>query len=367
MATTSHNYYEILGVARDADEKTIKNAFRALALQYHPDRNKAPDAEEKFKEIAEAYAVLANPQKRAAYDAGGMTGVGGVTPEDLFSGIDFSDLFGGMDLGFGGESLFDRFFRRRPQGPRQGAHLEVAVAVPLERVLTGGEETVPLTRSAPCAVCHGSGAHPDTPPRRCEPCQGTGQRTTSRRDGGVMFQQITPCPTCHGRGSLIDKPCTACHGMGETEHSEEIKVTIPIGVEEGMALRIPGHGLPSHEANGPPGDLFVVLHSAPDARFERQGADLWHLEIIPVVDAVLGTTLDVPTLDGHATVTIPPGTQPDTVLRLQGKGLPEYDQSRRGSLYLRLRVHVPERLSAEERKLYERLRTVGQKEAWEDC
>jgi molecular chaperone DnaJ len=363
MATTSRNYYDILGVAHDADEKTIKNAFRDLALQYHPDRNKAPGAEEKFKEIAEAYAILSNPQKRAAYDAGGMTGAGGVPFEDLFSGIDFSDIFGGLDLGFGNESIFERFLhRRRPPGPPQGAHLEVAIAVPLERILTGGQETVHLTRPATCAVCHGSGAHPDTPPRRCEPCQGTGQRITSRRDSGVMLQQITPCPTCHGRGSIIDQPCTECHGRGETERPEDIQVTIPAGVEEGMALRIPGHGLPSREGSGPPGDLFVVVHSTPDARFERQGADLWHLATVSLVDAVLGTTLDVSTLDGHVTVTIPPGTQPDTVLRLHGKGLPVYGQSRRGSLYLRLRVHVPERLSATERQLYEQLRAVGQKE-----
>jgi molecular chaperone DnaJ len=364
MATTARDYYETLGVARDADEQTIKNAFRALALQYHPDRNKAPDAEEKFKEIAEAYAVLSNPQKRAAYDAGGMTGVGGLTPEDLFSGIDFRDLFGGLDLSFGGENLFDRFLhRRRPPGPRQGAHLEVAVAVPLERVLTGGEETVHVARPTPCAMCHGSGAHPDTPPRRCEACQGTGQHTSSRRDGGMLFQQIMSCPTCHGRGSVIDKPCTECHGRGETEHTEDLTVTIPAGVEEGMALRIPGHGLPSPEANGPPGDLFVVVHSTPDARFERQDADLWRSETVPLVDAVLGTTLEIPTLDGPATVTVPPGTQPETVLRLRGKGLPEYGRKTRGSLYLRLRVHVPERLSAEERTLYERLRTVRQHDA----
>jgi molecular chaperone DnaJ len=364
MATTSRDYYEILGVARDADEQTIKNAFRTLALQYHPDRNKARDAEEKFKAIVEAYAVLSNPQKRAAYDAGGMTGMGGVTPEDLFSGIDFSDLFGSLDLGFGGGSLFERFFgRRRPPGPRQGAHLEVAVAVPLERVLTGGEETVHLTRPAPCAVCHGSGAHPDTPPRRCDTCQGTGQRTTSRRDTGVVLQQITSCPTCHGRGSIIEKPCTECHGRGETEHTEDLTVTIPAGAEEGMALRIPGHGLPSPEAHGPPGDLFVVVHSAPHARFERHGADVWCSETVSLVDAVLGTTLEMPTLDGPATVTVPSGTQPETVLRLRGKGLPEYGRKTRGNLYLRLRVHVPERLTAEERKLYERLRTVRQHKA----
>lgn len=361
MATTSRDYYEILGVARDADEKTIKDAFRALALQYHPDRNKASDAEEKFKEIAEAYTVLSNPQKRAVYDAGDMTGVAGVAPEDLFSGIDVSDLFGGLDPGFGGEGLFERFFgHRRPRGPRQGTHLEMVIVVPLERVRTGGEETVHVARPVTCTVCHGAGAPPDTPPRRCESCQGTGQRTTSQSDRGVLFQQITPCPTCHGRGSIIDKPCAECHGRGEVERTEDLTVTIPVGVEEGMALRVPGHGLPSPEANGPPGDLFVVVHSAPDVRFERHGADLWHVETIPLVDAVLGTTLDVPSLDSPVTVTVPPGTQPETVLRLQGKGLPAYGQRIRGSLYLRLRVQVPEQLSAEERTLYERLRMVRQ-------
>jgi molecular chaperone DnaJ len=155
---------------------------------------------------------------------------------------------------------------------------------------------------------------------------------------------------------------TECHGRGETEHTEDLMVTIPAGVEEGMALRIPGYGLPSPETNGPPGDLFVVVHSTPDARFERQDADLWRSETVPLVDAVLGTTLEIPTLDGPATVTVPPGTQPETVLRLRGKGLPEYGRKTRGSLSLRLRVHVPKRLSAEERTLYERIRTVRQQD-----
>jgi molecular chaperone DnaJ len=356
MAATQRDYYEVLGVSRDADEKAIKAAFRDLALQYHPDRNKAADAEEKFKEIAEAYAVLSNPQKRAAYDAGGVPWGG--TPEDLFRGVDFGDLFSGF--GFGG-SIFDRFFHRRAPGPPRGADLEVELVIPLERVLTGGQETVRLTHPTPCATCHGTGAPPDTPPRRCEACNGTGQRVDSRRDRGVLLQQITTCPSCHGRGNIIDKPCTDCHGRGEMEREEELTVTIPLGVEEGMALRIPGHGLPSRDPGGTPGDLLVVVRSTPDARFERHGADLWRLEMVQVPDAVLGTRLEVPTLDGHATVTVPPGTQPDTVLRLPHKGLPVFGNPERGDLYLRVRVHIPEQVSAEERTLYERLRTLNAK------
>jgi molecular chaperone DnaJ len=360
MATTSRDYYEVLGVPRDADDKTIKDAFRTLALQYHPDRNKAPDAEERFKEIAAAYAVLSDPKKRAAYDIGGVAGMAGVSTEDLFSGINFEDLFGGPGFDFGGGGLFERFFhRRRPSGPPRGANLEVDLEVPLERVLTGGEETVHLTHPQTCAACQGSGAKPGTAPRRCETCNGTGQRVTSRRDSGITFQQITTCPGCHGRGSIIDQPCPECHGQGEVERAETLTVTVPAGVEERMALRIPGRGLPSRDAGGTPGDLFVIVHSAPDTRFARRGADLWRAATVPVVDAVLGTELEVPTLDGSTTVTIPPGTQPDTVLRLHGKGLPEFGGDRRGDLYLRVHVHVPDRLSSKERDLYERLRTLS--------
>lgn len=345
---------------RDADDKAIKSAFRDLALTYHPDRNKAPEAEEKFKEIAEAYAVLSNPQKRTDYDAGVFHGAG-MTPEDLFRDIDFGDLFGGFGgLGFGGGSMFDRFFpgHRRAPGPPRGADLEVAIAIPLQRVCSGGQETVLVARLAPCDTCHGSGAHPDTPPRRCETCQGSGQQVNSRRDQGVILQQISTCRGCHGRGTLIDKPCADCAGQGQIERQETLTVTIPVGVEEGMALRVPGHGLPSRETGGTCGDLFVVVRTQPDARFERHGKDLWHLESVPLVDAVLGTQMQVPTLDGPATVTIPPGTQPDTVLRLAGKGLPAFGSPGRGHLYLRLRVQVPEQLTAEERQLYERLRAL---------
>jgi molecular chaperone DnaJ len=366
MSAAQRDYYEVLGVSRDADAKAIKDAFRQLALRYHPDRSKEPSAEEKFKEIAEAYAVLSDPKKRANYDARGFASVAGFSPEDLFRGIDFGDIFGGLgfdfDLGRGGfgEGLFDRFFGRRRQaaGPRRGENLEVELEIPLERVLTGGPETLHLARPQTCASCKGSGAKPGTAPKRCENCKGTGQHVERESKDSVLLQRITTCTECGGRGSIIEQLCPECHGTGETAEDETLTVQIPVGVEEGMALRIPGHGLPSGIAGEAAGDLFVIIRTRPDARFHRRGADLWHGETIEVTDAVLGAKLDVLTLDGSVSVTIPPGTQPDTVLRLHNRGLPEFGGAARGDLYVQLQVHVPEKLSAEERKIYEHLRAV---------
>ncbi len=362
MATARRDYYEVLGVPRDADEKAIKAAFRQLALKFHPDRNKEPGAEERFKEIAQAYAVLSDPKKRADYDARGFAGVAGVSAQDLFAGIDFGDLFRGQgfDLGFdfGGASFFDRFFgRRRRAGRAAGENLEVELVMPLERVLTGGEETVRFTRPEACPICHGSGAAPGTSPRSCAACGGKGKQVIEgRREGNVSFQRITTCPSCHGRGTVIDQPCPDCHGLGQVEREEELTVKIPAGAEEGMALRIPGRGYPSQEAGGAPGDLYVILRTAPDARFERRGPDLWRTETIAVVDAVLGVEREIPTLDGPATVRIPAGTQPGTVLRLRSKGVPEFGGDRRGDLYVVVQVHVPGELSRRERELYQQLR-----------
>lgn len=359
MTRVQRDYYEILGVPRDADARAIKDAFRQLALKYHPDRNKEPGAEERFKEIAEAYAVLSDPEKRADYDAAGRAAVAGFSPEDLWRGIDFGDLFGGLGLDWGRDSLFDRLFRRRATDPVPGANLEVEVVVPLERVLSGGEERVRVTRPQACPACHGSRARAGTSPRDCTACQGSGQRVKTERRGNVTVSQITPCAACRGEGHLIDEPCAECEGTGQVTREESLTVKIPPGVEDGMALRVPGKGLPSSEAGGAPGDLFVVVRSRPDPRFEREGPDLWRVETIAVPDAVLGTKLDVPTLDGPAVVAVPPGTQPGAVLRLRGKGLPEFGRSRRGDLHVRLQVEVPQRLSTEERQLYERLRETS--------
>ena len=348
----------MLGLARDADGKTIRDVFRTLALKYHPDRNKEPGAEERFKEIAEAYAILSDPKKRAAYDAGGP-GAADIPPEDLFGDIDFDEIFGGLGFGFG-ESLFDRIFRRRrrPRGPRPGANLEVDVEVPLEKIASGGQETVQLRRPVTCPSCNGTGSAAGTAPKQCEACHGSRQHSTTRQEGGITFAQITVCTTCQGRGSLIEKPCAQCAGSGRVERNESLEITIPVGAEEGMVLRVAGRGMPSTEASGPPGDLFLIVTTVRDPRFERRGTELWHDAVIPIAGAVLGTTLDVPTLDGHASVKVPAGTQPGSVLRLRNKGLPRFGGGARGALYVNLRVVVPQQLSPEERKLYERLRSL---------
>ncbi len=362
MATAQRDYYEVLGVPRDADAKAIKDVFRRLALQYHPDRNKEPGAEERFKEIAEAYAILSDPQKRTEYDRRGFAGVAGFSPQDLFGGIDFEDLFGGLgfSFGFAGESPFDRLFgRRRGVGPARGPNLEVELAVPLERVLRGGEETVRLTRPQTCAVCRGSGAEQGTAPKPCDQCAGKGQHVTSSKEGNVHIRQITTCAACQGKGTVIEKPCLECGGRGEVEREETLTVKIPAGVEEGMTLRVAGHGLPSPEASAPAGDLYVLIRSAPDPRFERRGADLWHTEMISVPEAVLGTTVEAPTLDGPLTVTVAAGIQPGTTLRLRAKGLPRFGSSGRGDLLLSVHVHVPDRLTRAERELYEQLRALA--------
>ena len=353
----------MLGVAKDADQKAIKDAFRNLALKYHPDRNKEPGAEERFKEIAEAYAILSDPKKRAEYDARGFAGVEGFSQEDLFGGINFDDIFGGLNFDFGG-GPFEGFFHRRRAGPARGANIEVELSIPLERVASGGEEKVRLSRPSSCTACRGTGAEGGAT-KTCEACKGTGRITRSSRKEKehILIQQISICPACHGRGSIIEHPCPKCRGSGEVAQEEDLTVKIPQGVEEGMALRIPGKGMPSPEAGGITGDLFVVVRSRHDPRFERAGADLLRQETIPLTDAVLGATLQVPTLDGSASVTIPPGTQPSAVLRLKGKGLPEFGNGHHGELYLRIEVHVPEKLSGEERELYERLRAIGGKPA----
>ena len=351
----------MLGVARDADQKAIKDAFRTLAMKYHPDRNKEPDAEARFKEIAEAYAILSDPKKRGNYDSQGFAGIGDVSQQDIFSGINFDDIFGGFDFGFGMGNPFESFFRRHRSGPEHGANIEADLYISLERVDSGGEETIRLNRPAACQACHGVGTKDGVEPKTCTACEGTGHITHSRREKNehVLIQQVTICPSCNGRGSIIELPCPECNGSGQTEKEETLTVKIPRGVEEGMALRIQGRGMPSPEAGGVPGDLLVVVRSRQDPRFVREGADLIRQESIPVVDAVLGATLKVQTLDGSATVTVPPGTQPGSVLRLKDKGLPEFGSSTRGVMYLRIDVKIPEKLSGEERELYERLRGSG--------
>lgn len=362
METAQRDFYEVLGVPRDADPKRVRDAFRELTLKYHPDRNKAPEAEERYKEIAAAYAVLSDPKKRAEYDARGLAGVSGYSPEDLYGGIDFGELFRDFGFGLGGADFFERFFGGR-RGPPRGADIEVGLVVPIERIHRGGEETVRYARLTECDACQGSGAAKGTKPKRCAACDGTGRRVLSRRERraettAVRVQTVTACPDCGGRGEIIEKPCQACAGRGRAERIEQLEVRIPPGAEEGMALRVASRGLAAAARGGAPGDLYVIVRSAPDPRFERRGADLWRTETLEVAEAVLGTKLRVPTLEGDAEVTVPPGTQPCEVLRLRGKGLAAFGGSR-GDLNVRIEVRIPERPSAEERSLYQRLLTLG--------
>ena len=363
---SKRDHYEVLGVARDADQKAIKDAFRNLALKFHPDRNDAEDAEDRFKEIAEAYAVLSDPEKRAQYDGGGATGFEGMSPEDLYAHLDLGDIFGGRDFGFGiGGGLFDSFFgrRRRPADPRRGRDIQVDLVVPMETVATGGEEEVRYGHPKTCPDCEGHRAKKGTSPRPCDACDGRGQTVSGKREGNVMFQQITTCARCRGEGTIIDDPCSTCSGTGRIFEEEHLTVKIPIGFAEGLALRIPGKGEASPQPGGEAGDLHVVVRTAPDHRFERRGTALLRSETIDVLDAALGTERTIPTLDGRVRVTIPPGTQPDSVLRLREKGLPEFGGGRRGDLLLYIGVHVPERLTPEERELYEELRTLREPHA----
>lgn len=361
-AADQRDYYEVLGVPRDADAKGIKAAFRRLAMRYHPDRNKAPDAEAHFKEIAKAYAVLSDPKKRSQYDAHGASAVAGFSHEDLYGGINFEDLFGDLGFDFSGfkGTQFNDFFgthrsNRTPHGPNQ----EIELRVPLERVASGGEEVLRYTRDVRCSACQGSGARPGTAPRQCPTCQGTGEKVQDRNDGGISFRHITTCPECSGRGMLIDQPCTDCNGAGRQEREAALKLQIPAGMDEGTVLRVPGHGAEGKAPDSAAGDLYVVVRSQADPRFERRGTELLRTETVEIADAVLGTSLEVPTLAGRARVEVPPGTQPDTLLRLPGKGLPEASGHRHGDLVVQIRVRIPESLSVEELRLYRRLRELG--------
>lgn len=353
----------MLGVAKDADQKAIKDAFRNLAMKYHPDRNKEPDAEARFKEIAEAYAILSDAKRRADYDTQGFAGVGDVSQQDIFSGINFDDIFAGFNFNFGAGNPFESFLHPHPSGPARGANIEVDLFVSLERIASGGEESIQLSHPAKCMACHGLGTKNGESPKNCSACGGTGRITQSRREKNdhVLIQQISICHACNGSGKIIEHPCPECHGSGETDKIESLTVKIPKGIEEGMALRIHGKGMPSPDADGIDGDLLVVVRARPDPRFIREGADLVAQETISLLDAVLGTTLKVPTLGGSASVTIPPGTQPGTVLRLKDKGLPQFGSTHNGVMYLRLAVKIPEKISSEERELYEKLRKFESK------
>ena len=352
--TVSGDYYEVLGVSRDADIKTIKDAFRQLARRYHPDISTEPEAEQRFKEITEAYGVLSDPARRASYDAQGSAGLPRATAENLWGGIDFADVFGSGAAAFG--NLFERLFGPPEAGPQRGQDVHLDLSISLDDVLTGGDHAVTIRRPGPCPRCAGSGSGPGTAPRRCPGCGGTGQQAAASRHGPLLVRQVTTCPQCGGRGRVIDQPCPACGATGTAVREETVTFRIPPGIPEGATLRLAGRGLPGPVLGGPPGDAYVSIRTRADPRFTRAGADLRSDLHLQAPDAALGVTAAVPVPGGQARVRVPPGTQPGSVLRVEGKGLPRYGGHGRGSLNVTVIIDIPRQLSARQQQLYEQLR-----------
>ena len=348
--TQKRDYYEILGVARSADDDTIKRAYRKLALENHPDRNPGnAEAERRFKEVAEAYAVLSDPQKRQRYDQFGHAGVDGAqaggfaSTEDVFAA--FGDLFGGN----GG--FFEQFFGggRRGRG-RRGASLKVDLELTLEEVATGVKKTLELKRAERCEHCAGSGARPGTQKKRCATCAGHGQVVRSQG----FFQLRQTCPACEGQGETIEDPCPKCRGRGAVPKDAPITITIPAGIESGHAERIVGHGEPG-DGGGPPGDLIVVLHVKEHDVYTRYGDDLLMQSRISFRQAVMGDEIDIPTITGETVaMKIPAGTQPGEKLRVRNHGLPRADGYGRGSLVVQVQIDVPTKITAEQEELLRR-------------
>lgn len=331
------DYYELLEVSRDADAAALKRAYRKLAMQYHPDRNPGDAAaEEKFKQISEAYGVLSEPQKRSMYDRFGHAGLSGQgggfgTVDDIFS--HFSDIFGDL-LGFGRA-------RARARKPR-GNHMRADVAITLEECLTGVARELTIPRHSACEPCGGNGAAPGTSPTACPTCKGRGEVAIGR---GIIAMTTT-CPRCRGKGQFIETPCETCRGSGKRTEKEHLTVKIPAGIEHGRKLKVPGKGEPGPKG-AEPGDLYLVVHIADHARFERHRADLLGEVGVGMAGAALGATVTVEGLEGPIDVEIAPGTQPGDLVRLGGHGLPYMDGTDgRGDLHLRVNVQIPRRLNA---------------------
>ena len=347
------DYYEVLGVQRNASKDEIKDAYRKLAMQFHPDRNKEPGAEERFKEISEAYAVLSDDQKRQTYDQLGHSGFDQrYSSEDIFRGADFDSIF--RDAGFG--DLFRTFFGGGFGGERRnvGQDLAYDLEITLEEAARGTEKEIEIPRTERCDVCGGSGAAPGTSARTCPTCGGSGQVQNMRKSGFGMYVQVTTCPTCKGKGKLIQTPCPNCHGSGRVRKRRKITVKIPAGIDEGNQLRLRGEGEMASE-DGEPGDLYVVIHVKPNPQFLREGDDLWHLAMITYPQAALGAEISVPTLEGPTTVKIHSGTQVGEVITLKGKGMPRFRAYGRGDLIVRIGISVPEKLTSQQRTLLEQL------------
>ena len=351
---SKRDYYEVLGVGRDATDAQIKSAYRKLALQHHPDRNPGDrKAEESFKEAAQAYAVLADPQKRGMYDRFGHAGVSGAGAGAGFDPTifaDFSDIFSGLGDMFGFGEMFGGP-RRRRGGPQRGSDLRYDLEITFEESATGTETTILVPREETCETCKGSGAAAGTKPETCTQCKGTGQL---RQQHGFLTV-ARPCPNCRGTGRTIAKPCESCRGIGRIQRERKLTVKIPAGIASGQQLRLSSEGEHGY-AGGPSGDLYVVVHVQPHEFFHREADDLYCELPIQFPTLALGGTVTVPTLNGREELSIPSGTQPGARFRVRGKGMPNVGGRGHGDLHVIARAAVPKKLTKEQKQLLEQFR-----------
>jgi molecular chaperone DnaJ len=365
---SKRDYYEVLGVPKNAEKGDIKNAYRKLALQYHPDRNKSAGAEERFKEISEAYAVLSDDDKRKRYDTYGHVGT-----EEVFRGSEanFEEIF--KDMGFGGfRDIFDQFFGSRTGfgrgssdpfgfgfnfggGRQKGRDILYDVDLSLEDVLKGKKDEIELPKMDKCTNCNGTGAAPGTKPRKCTVCNGQGQtRRVYSQNRFSTFVSLEPCRTCHGEGEIIERPCATCEGTGKIRTTKKLRLEIPRGVEDGMTLQLSGEGEPTE--NGMPGDLLIRTHVKPHPMFQRlEDGHLLTNRNLSFTDLALGTEIKIPTLEGLEKIKISPGTQPNSVIKLKGKGLPRYGGYGRGDELIRINVKVPTKINDAQKALLKEL------------
>ena len=350
------DYYEVLGVSKTTPINEIKSQYRKLALKFHPDRNKSKDAGEHFKEISEAYAVISDPEKRKIYDQHGHAGVDGrYSTEDIFQGAsaNFSDIFGRSGGGF--DSIFESIFGRgggfRAQQQR-GSDFLYETYITLEDVLSGKKMNVELEKNIECNVCNGSGCKPGTNPKTCTSCNGQGQVRQSRNMGFASFVTVVPCSPCRGKGSIIEKPCPECGGSGKKKGTKKIEFEIPPGVDNGD-YTIPNEG--DEIPDGINGDLIVRIRVSPHQDFKRDGADIFYDQNVSMIDAALGREVKIPILNGTEKIKIDSGSQPNTIIKLKGKGLPRMNSRGRGDQYVRVVVNIPKKLSKHQKNMLEEI------------
>jgi molecular chaperone DnaJ len=348
------DFYQILGVSRDADANTLKSAYRKLARQYHPDVNKDPGAEDKFKEIGKAYEALADPETRARYDQFGEAGIGGAAGmPDMGDMGGFGDLFETFFNGFGGQSSQGGRSQRR--GPQQGDDLRYDLNIDFKDAIFGQQREINIPQLETCEVCRGTGAKKGTGPTTCTTCGGSGQVRRATRTPFGNFTQVAECPTCNGVGQMISDPCSSCGGNGVKQVRKKLRINIPAGVDTGTKLRVSGEGNVGLKG-GPPGDLYVFIKVKNDPNLKRDGINIYSEISVSYLQAILGDTVDIVTVDGKVNLKIPSGTQPNSTLSLENKGVPRLGNPvARGNHQVLVKVKLPTRITEDERNLLENL------------